>query len=171
MTCSQEEEGSPGSALTKEKQERVCSVAIRHQKIHTGAPCHEKFSSVSCSWRCFFWRQIPGAVHDGHSSVSPLSDTEPGILFIQPRRAARREQGQWSAMSIQVPLPRALPGIPHLQKSLWVLVCSLPSSFQEANLLRWLHVFRICHADSLSRACGFYWQRFENFQIMDENFD
>lgn len=43
MTCSQEEEGSPGSALTKEKQERVCSVAIRHQKIHTGAPATRSF--------------------------------------------------------------------------------------------------------------------------------
>lgn len=42
----------------------------------------------------------------------------------------------------------------------------LPASFQEANLF---HVFRIHHADSLSRVCGFYWQHFENFQIMDEN--
>lgn len=47
----------------------------------------------------------------------------------------------------------------------------LPASFQEANLFRWLHVFRIHHADSLSRVCGFYWQHFENFQIMDENVD
>lgn len=109
---------------------------------------------------------------DGHSLVSPYSDTELGILYISPGEQRAKNWGLWSLMSIHVRHLRALASTPQLQKSLWALAVFLPALFQEVNLFRWLYVFIIHYADSLSRACGFYWQRFEkNFQIMDENVD
>lgn len=107
----------------KEKQDCVCSVAIRHQKIHTGATCH-KFSWVTLllkmlflkayPWSCAWWSQLSLTMlwYWARYPVHPAQESSvmrAGSVVCNEHQGSPLRSSTWS---------------PRLQKSLWVLVCS-----------------------------------------------